>query len=145
MNLLARAARFYAVGGVGILVQLAALALFHGALGWHYLVATAAAVEVALLHNFLWHEWWTWRDRTRSAGGALARLARFNLTTGAVSLFGNLVFMRLLAGHFRMPYLAANVASIAACALLNFVAGEWLVFRPPRDSPISGEKTNGSP
>lgn len=132
MTLLSRATRFYAVGGIGIVVQLAALGLFKTVLGWHYLWATASAVEVALLHNFLWHELWTWKDRTGKNSGRLARLVRFNLTTGAVSILGNLVFMRVLAGHFGIPYLAANVLSIAACAVLNFVASEWVVFRARR-------------
>ena len=132
MTLLTRATRFYAVGGIGILVQLGALAVFRTVLGWHYLAATAAAVEIALLHNFLWHERWTWRDRAGKTPGHLARLLRFNLTTGAVSILGNLVFMRVLAGQFRIPYLAANVLSIAVCAVLNFAASEWVVFRPRR-------------
>ncbi len=32
-------------------------------LGPHYLVATALAVEMAVLHNFFWHRRWTWADR----------------------------------------------------------------------------------
>ena len=29
-------------------------------------LATALAVEAALLHNFVWHQQVTWRDRTRA-------------------------------------------------------------------------------
>jgi putative flippase GtrA len=130
--LLRRAVRFYAVGGVGIGVQLAALALLKSAAGIHYLVATALAVEIALLNNFAWHERWTWRDRTRSAGGVGRRLLRFHISNGLLSIGGNLVFMRLLVGAWGVPYLAANVASIAACAVLNFLASEWFVFRAAR-------------
>ena len=54
---------FNGVGALGVIVQLAVLALLvHGA-SVHYLVATAIAVEAAVLHNFAWHQRWTWRDR----------------------------------------------------------------------------------
>ena len=57
-----RAARFAWVGAGGFVVQVAALHAFAAA-GVPYAFATALAVEVAILHNFLWHERWTWADR----------------------------------------------------------------------------------
>jgi putative flippase GtrA len=62
MQLFTRWAAFNAVGLAGVAVQLACLALLVHA-GSHYLAATALAVEAAVLHNFLWHQRWTWRDR----------------------------------------------------------------------------------
>ena len=38
------------------------------AVGWPYAPAAAAAVELAVLNNFFWHERWTWRDRTLLRG-----------------------------------------------------------------------------
>jgi dolichol-phosphate mannosyltransferase len=122
--------KFNLVGAIGFLVQLAALALFVGRLRMNYLLATALAVEIAVLHNFVWHELYTWRDRTRqAAGGTLGRLLRFNLTTGTLSVVGNLVIMRVLVGRLGMNYLVANVLTILACSLANFAASHWLVFR----------------
>ncbi len=121
--------KFNAVGVIGFLVQLAVLWLLVSGLRMNYLLATALAVETAVLHNFVWHERYTWRDRTRAAqGGALGRLLRFNLTTGILSILGNLVMMRVLVGRLAMNYLAANVLTILACSLLNFAASHWLVF-----------------
>src|SRR5271169_2877539 len=122
--------KFSLVGAIGFVVQLAALRVLHGSLGMNYLVATALAVEIAVLHNFIWHERYTWRDRTRqAAGGILHRLLGFNLTTGMLSILGNLAIMRLLVGRLGMNYLAANVLTILACSLANFAASHWLVFR----------------
>lgn len=120
--------KFNAVGAIGIVVQLAALALFWGLLRINYLAATALAVETAVLHNFVWHEQWTWVDRTGSRRGACFRLARFNLTTGLVSLVTNLVLMRLLVGRFQIHPLIANMLSIAAGSLANFFLSDWFVF-----------------
>jgi putative flippase GtrA len=129
--------RFYAVGAAGIGVQLAALAFFKRVLGVGYLPATALAVEAALLHNFFWHERWTWADRTRSLpAGRTGRLIRFHLTTGVLSILGNLAFMQVLVGRLHVPYVAANALAIALCSLLNFLAADRLVFRSLRDSEL---------
>ena len=122
--------KFNAVGALGILVQLAALFLWVDVLGFQYQLATLLAVEAAILHNFAWHERWTWADRTRRRpGGLLGRLARFHLAAGVISLLGNLGFMTLLVGWWHLHYLPANLLAIAGCYALNFAASEWLVFR----------------
>lgn len=125
--------RFNLVGALGIGVQLAALwALVHW-LGLHYLPATALAVEAAVLHNFVWHERFTWRKR--AGGGWMAaggRLLRFQVANGLISLLGNLAIMRLLVGVFRVPPIVANGIAISVCSLANFAAGEWFVFRETR-------------
>jgi putative flippase GtrA len=64
-SILLRWCKFNLVGGIGIGVQFAALFLLKSVLHFNYLVATALAVEAALLHNFVWHEQFTWVDRTR--------------------------------------------------------------------------------
>ena len=51
--------KFNAVGALGMAVQLGSLGFFVRVLGLHYLLATALAVEVAVLHNFIWHRRWT--------------------------------------------------------------------------------------
>ncbi len=63
---LVRWCKFNFVGGIGIGVQFAALLLVKGVLHFNYLAATAIAVEAAVVHNFVWHEQFTWVDRTRA-------------------------------------------------------------------------------
>jgi dolichol-phosphate mannosyltransferase len=120
--------RFNGVGVAGFVVQLAVLSLLLY-VDCHYLVATAIAVESAVLHNFWWHERWTWRDRPATAGrGRLARLGRFHALNGLVSLVGNIVLMRLFVGTFGIPAIPANLMAVAACSLVNFFASDRLVF-----------------
>jgi len=128
--------KFNAVGAIGVAAQLAALGLFHGVLRLNYLTASALAVEVAVLHNFVWHERWTWRDRTGPIGGATARLLRFNLSAGLVSILTNLALMRWLVGTHHAPYLIANLACIAAGSVVNYFVSDALVFRSPRPRPM---------
>ncbi len=121
--------KFNAVGGIGIGVQLAALAIFRSLLHLDYLLAAALAVETAVLHNFLWHERFTWADRpARHSTHSLVRLVRFNASNGLVSILGNLVLMRLLVGTLGMPYFVANLIAIAACSLVNFLLSDCFVF-----------------
>src|SRR5258708_10841824 len=94
-HLLARWLKFNAAGLVGVVVQITALAAFTRIARFGTLWATACAVETAILHNFIWHERYTWADRTRTAPQlALGRLLYFNLSNGAISLIGNLVLMK---------------------------------------------------
>ena len=131
--------KFNLVGAIGIGVQLATLWALT-ALGVQYILATALAVEAAVLHNFLWHERFTWADRvierptpggSQSIRGSAARLLRFNLTTGAVSIGGNLLLMRLLVGGAQLRPMLANLISITGCSLVNFLVSDRWVFRTP--------------
>src|SRR5580700_10288986 len=107
------------VGAMGAVLQLGGLALFNRWAPGHYLYATAGAIELALLHNFVWHLHFTWRDRLEQSS-RLAQLARFHLLNGLVSMFGSLVLMRVLVRDARIPVLAANAVAILCCSVLNF-------------------------
>jgi putative flippase GtrA len=124
--------KFNAVGALGIVVQLAALTILTKWMHVEYLVATALAVEIAVLHNFVWHERWTWVDRAGAKGDVrllVGRLVRFNLSTGGVSIVSNLLLMRLLVGQMHLPILLANMLSIAITSLANFLLSDRFVFR----------------
>jgi dolichol-phosphate mannosyltransferase len=122
--------RFNVVGILGFALQSGALfVLTHGPHPVGYLVATAAAVELAVLNNFVWHQRWTWKDRpAANRGETLRRLVRFNITNGAVSIIGNLVFMSLLVGRLGLPIAIAYVMSVTACAVCNFFLADRIAF-----------------
>jgi putative flippase GtrA len=121
--------KFNAVGGVGIVVQLTALSVFRSWLKLDYLLATGLAVEIAVIHNFLWHERYTWADRpAKRPGQSLLRLAKFNASNGAVSMVGNLGLMRLLVGEVRFNYVVSNLVAIVVCSLVNFLLSDRFVF-----------------
>jgi len=123
-----RTAKFALVGAIGIAVQLFALELLT-AVGCQYLWATALAVEAAVLHNFAWHQAFTWSDRAESRFSETAgRLLRFHLSNGTFSVLGNLLLMRWLVGQLGMRVLIANLLTIAACSVANFVASDRWVF-----------------
>ncbi len=126
--ILRRWLKFNTVGAIGIGVQLAALWVLKGFFRIEYQWATGLAVEAAVLHNFIWHQRWTWKGRGEKKD-VLVRLVRFNLTTGALSILSNLICMRLLVGQFHIPYMAANLIAIAITSIANFLVSELFVFR----------------
>src|SRR6266852_4282593 len=122
--------RFNVVGMLGFALQSGALLILtHSPHPFGYLAATAVAVELAILNNFFWHQRWTWKDRPSSTRGeTLRRLAKFNITNGAVSITGNLVLMSILVGRLGLPIAGANVASVAACSICNFFLADRIAF-----------------
>ena len=85
-----------------------------------------------MLHNFIWHERFTWRERV-AADGKLRRLGRFHVSNGATSIVGNLLLMRLLVGGMHMHVLPANLLSVIACGVANFIASDFWVFTRPAE------------
>ena len=127
-----RFVRFNIVGVLGLAVQLAVLAALDRA-GWPLVPATLAAVEIAVLHNFFWHERWTWADCRR--GRQVDRLVRFHASNGVMSLAGNTVLTWCFAA-LGLHITLANLAAVASCAVVNFAAGDRLVYRREDVGPV---------
>lgn len=121
--------KFYSVGIAGTGLQLATLTALVGFLKLNYLLATGIAVETAVLHNFIWHERWTWKHRSLSRDTIFRRLLHFNLTTGAFSIVGNVVLMRVFVGMAHFHFFISNLLSIGSCSILNFLISHRFIFR----------------
>ena len=120
---------FVAVGAAGFAVQMSALWLLTGVCGWTAVPATLAAVEAAVLHNFVWHERWTWRHH-RADSSVGHRLWRFHLGNAATSLAGNLAVTTMLVGWMEAPVILANACAVGLTSLVNFALAERWVFTP---------------
>jgi putative flippase GtrA len=137
---IARWCKFNLVGGIGIGVQFAALFLLKTVVHFDYLFATAVAVQAAVVHNFAWHEQFTWADRAQpSWRSSFRRFLRFNMTAGLVSIVGNLALMRVLVGLGGMNYLVANAVAIALCSAANFLVSDAWVFEAPDSLELKGQ------
>ena len=126
--------KFNLVGAMGTVVQVLVLVVLKTGLHLHYLVATTLAVETTVVHNFLWHERFTWVDRTGAA-----RFFKFNLTTGLFSIAGNLLLMKLLVGLGHVNYLLANGIAITGCSVVNFLVSDGFVFAAPTRASLSND------
>ena len=121
---------FAAIGGSVFLLGIGIQAVLTGR--WQmpplasYLIQAVVSVET----SFLLNRWITWRDRDTPFWLAFAR---FNAQK-TVTIVLNLV---LYAGLIRLGvnYLIANVALTAVFTVVNYVAGDRLVFLPGKGAP----------
>ena len=123
-----RAATFFVVGALGFGVQLAALPALVRA-GCPLAAATALAVEAAVVHNFCWHERWTWRDR-RNGTSRLERLLRFHGANGIVSIATNVILTSIVVRMLGWSPVMANIVAVATGSVANFLlADRWVFMR----------------
>jgi len=126
-----RPVAFIVVGVAGYVLQTAVLWLLVGRVGLPVVPATLLATETAVLHNFVWHLRWTWADRPTGPAAMVMRLLRFNLANGGVSLAGGAALMALLVNVLGVHYLAANLVTVVACGVVNYLASDRWVFTRP--------------
>ena len=122
--------KFCTVGASGVIVNLGVLAILR-AFDMRSSFASAWAIEVSILSNFVMNELWTFRDQ-RDEGTVLARAGRFQLVSlvGAaiqwsVFLIANLGCLWWLSGSEAIEsYFAAGDAGFAGSA-------KRLIMEPP--------------
>jgi putative flippase GtrA len=120
-----RFGRFSLVGLLGAALQLILISALTKRVHLDPIVATPISVEIVILHNFLWHERFTWPDRrTRHFA---TRLWRFQAGNGLVSLVGNTFLMHCFVDLLKAPPTLSAAAAIALCSIANFlIADRWV-------------------
>ena len=119
-----RLAKFAAVGALGVLLNTAALYLLYEWLHLPLLVASAMAIELAVVNNYLLNDHWTFASHSRS----VRRFVRFNVSSlGGVAI--NLAAVALLTAA-GWHVLAADLVGIAAGFVVNFVLSSAWVWTP---------------
>ncbi|MEU5093643.1 GtrA family protein [Streptomyces sp. NPDC020996] len=123
-----RMLRFAVVGGVGTVVNTAVLYVLHGLLGVPLLAASAVAVEVAVVNNYLLNDWWTFTARAPS----LRRFGKFNVSM-LTGLGVNVLVLWILV-HGGVPLMPANVLAIGAAFAVNYASSALWVWDGSRGS-----------
>jgi dolichol-phosphate mannosyltransferase len=118
---------FVAVGGLGLLVHLAVLAVLYMGAGESFLYAQAAATLVAMTFNFLLNNVTTFRDRRLRGFGLAIGLATFYAAC-SVGAMTNLVFAKFLL-QAGLPWYAAGVVCMAVSSVWNYGVNAILTWR----------------
>jgi putative flippase GtrA len=133
----ARPFRYLAVATLGAVVQ-AAVVVAMSVAGCSPVAATLVGIEAAILHNFAWHDRWTWGDRARE-GPWTVRLARYNvLMAGSSLVLGAAVTWMVVAG-LGWSVLPANAVAVCVAAAANYMGSDRLVFRIARRARTHSE------
>jgi len=102
------------------------------------MIAGACAIELAIIHNFTWHYFLTWRERVpHTVRDYCLRLVKYNLVTASIDFVVNLTVLYVLTKYFGVYYLVANIIGMLAGPILKFLANEFLIFR--HKAPIDGQ------
>ncbi|MBW3606642.1 MAG: GtrA family protein [Actinobacteria bacterium] len=120
---IAQLLRFGLVGVLGTAVNVGILHVLHNELGWGFTRSSAIATELAIVHNYVWNELWTFHIRRLHLG----RLARYNMasllaasvTVGVATLVKELIDPRL-----------AQLVGILAGAGLNYIVNVRWTWGP---------------
>ena len=129
-SVLWRFGRFSLVGFMGAVLQLILISHLIRYFAAFSIAATPTAVEITILHNFFWHERFTWSDRGPQRSQRLAlRLWRFHAGNGLISLAGNTILMYCLVERLNAPALPTAMGAIVLCSLANFLVADRWVYR----------------
>ncbi len=124
----ARPLRFALTGGSAALVQLGILdALTDNR--WPPVPADVVALILSTQVNFALSYLYTWRDRRPHAGmpcGVLGRWAAYQGSAAGAALLNTGVF---IVARADLHMLVASALGTAVAAVVNFIAGDHLVFR----------------
>ncbi|MCP9207034.1 GtrA family protein [Streptomyces sp. HD1123-B1] len=116
------ALRFAVVGGGGVLVNTAVLYLLYHWAGLPLLAASSIAVELAVVHNYLLNDRWTFAARSRSA----RRFIKFNVSVlGGLAVNVLIVWSLVRSG---MHLLLANCIGIGTAFAVNFATSTGWVW-----------------
>jgi dolichol-phosphate mannosyltransferase len=138
-----RFVKFSLVGGSGVVVNVGLLHVFTACARLDYRIASIMAIECAVVNNFLWNYFWTWKDRkARSKRSFAYMLFKFHLSSGVTALvvnWGLLVLLtEVLHVNYHVPnvpnYHVSNLIGIGFGAAVNFLIGHFWVFSKSRDS-----------
>lgn len=131
--------RYALVGGIGIPVNLLALALFLHLLGERlFPLASACAFEVSTTINFVLNQLYTYGDQKHLRGwGWPKRALKAQLASLSALAIAYVAALVLKYGLHVNPYLA-NTCGIASAFFYNFAIANHFVFRPA--PAISGEQ-----
>jgi dolichol-phosphate mannosyltransferase len=117
--------KFLLVGGIGIIVNLAAQFILKDLVNMALSIAAALAIEISILTNFLLNDSFTFRDRQAGSNKFLVRLLKYNgiCLIGAVVQYAVTLF---LADTLGLYHLLAKFAGIIVATLIDYlVNNRW--------------------
>ena len=116
--------KFFAVGGSGYVVNLAAYWVVHEQVGLGHISSATVAFVFAVINNFWWNRHWTFGAREGHAGFQAARF----FAVSVAAFFFALAISQALVAFTTVPDLAAQAISIVVATPLNFVGNKMWSF-----------------
>jgi putative flippase GtrA len=119
--------RFNLVGMMGFALQTSMLFALVRWAGLGAAGAVTIAVLAAVSHNFVWHEHFTWPELPRAS--RLKRWLSFQLSTGILSVVGNVAVTMMVAEVTKLPLVVCNAIAVGIVSTMNFWVSDRVIFR----------------
>jgi dolichol-phosphate mannosyltransferase len=116
--------KFALVGGSGYVINLGVFTLIGNDLGVAHQVAAVAAFAVAVLNNFLWNRYWTFKSGSGPAGFQAARF--FAVSVASLGL--NLAVLELIWRAGTVTPITAQAIAVAVAMPFNFLGNKFWTF-----------------
>ena len=121
-----QAAKYYAVGASGVLVNLGLLFYITEYVGLWYFLSYTLAISASITSNFILNKFWTFRDSINSQ-----RTIVMYVKFVSVSLLGmaiQLGTVYLLVESLAVYYMLAALVSISIAGVINFIINRRWTF-----------------
>ena len=120
------AAKYYAVGATGILVNLGLLYYLTEYVGLWYFLSYALAISVSITSNFILNKFWTFRDSVDSQK-TIVMYVKF-VSVSLVGMAIQLGSVYVLVESLTVYYMLAALISICIAGAINFIINRRWTF-----------------
>lgn len=120
------AAKYYAVGASGILVNLGLLYYLTEYVGLWYFLSYALAISVSITSNFILNKFWTFRDSIDSQK-TIVMFGKF-VSVSLVGMAIQLGSVYVLVESLMIYYMLAALISICIAGAINFIINRRWTF-----------------
>jgi dolichol-phosphate mannosyltransferase len=120
------AAKYYAVGASGILVNLGLLYYLTEYVGLWYFLSYALAISVSITSNFILNKFWTFRDSIDSQK-TIVMYVKF-VSVSMVGMAIQLGSVYVLVESLTVYYMLAALISICIAGAINFIINRRWTF-----------------
>jgi len=120
------AAKYYAVGATGIIVNLGLLYYLTEYVGLWYFLSYALAISVSITSNFILNKFWTFRDSIDSQK-IIVMYVKF-VSVSLVGMAIQLGSVYVLVESLNVYYMLAALISICIAGAINFIINRRWTF-----------------
>jgi len=129
VSFLSKAARFYTVGAIGLVINYLASSLFTDVVThmW-YIHATIIGIAISMSSNFVLNKVWTFEDRNFAPRYTLVQYSKF-IGFSSLGALAQLGMVFLLVDNYSIQYPIALVLAVFCAALSNFILNKKWTFK----------------
>lgn len=129
VSFLSKAARFYTVGAIGLVINYLASSLFTDVVThmW-YIHATIIGIAISMSSNFILNKVWTFEDRNFAPKYTLVQYSKF-IGFSSLGALAQLGMVFLLVDNYSIQYPIALVLAVFCAALSNFILNKKWTFK----------------